>query len=66
MVLAQIRGSAPPGGMGVVDVRDVAQAHIRAMLSPNAKGRYLVAADGMYWVNFFCFLFFILFSNGAR
>ena len=30
---------------GIVDVRDVAKAHVIAMTSPNAKGRYLCAAD---------------------
>jgi dihydroflavonol-4-reductase len=30
---------------GFVDVGDVADAHVRAMNSPNAKGRYLCAAE---------------------
>lgn len=30
---------------GMVDVRDVAAAHIRAMTSPSARGRYICAAD---------------------
>lgn len=30
---------------GVVDVRDVAEAHVRAMDVPSAQGRYLCAAD---------------------
>ncbi len=32
---------------GMVDVRDVAKAHILAMESPSAKGRYLVANESM-------------------
>lgn len=30
---------------GIVDVRDVAKAHVLAITSPNAKGRYLCSAD---------------------
>lgn len=30
---------------GFVDVRDVARAHVLAMLTPSAKGRYICAAD---------------------
>lgn len=32
---------------GFVDVRDVAQAHVRAMTSPNGKGRYICSAGNM-------------------
>ncbi|WCL81436.1 NAD-dependent epimerase/dehydratase family protein [Saprospira sp. CCB-QB6] len=32
---------APKLGMGIVDVRDVAEAHFRAAFYPNAKGRYI-------------------------
>jgi dihydroflavonol-4-reductase len=32
---------------GFVDVRDVAEAHIRAMTAPEAKGRYICAAGNM-------------------
>jgi len=34
----------------VVDVRDVARAHIAAMTSPRASGRYIVAGEAM-WFN---------------
>lgn len=34
---------APKMGMGVVDVRDVAEAHYRAGFTPEAKGRYITA-----------------------
>jgi nucleoside-diphosphate-sugar epimerase len=35
---------APRMGMGLVDVRDVAEAHFRAGFNPKAKGRYITAA----------------------
>jgi len=31
--------------LAVVDVRDVAQAHVQAILNPQAKGRYIVVAE---------------------
>jgi nucleoside-diphosphate-sugar epimerase len=37
--------AAPDMWMGVVDVRDVAQAHIKAAFTPSAKGRYITNAD---------------------
>lgn len=36
--------AAPDLWMGVVDVRDVAQAHIKAGFTPNAKGRHITNA----------------------
>lgn len=40
--------STPPFTMGVADVRDVADIHIKAMLHPNAAGeRFIAAADGV-------------------
>ncbi len=36
--------AAPELWMGVVDVRDVAQAHIKAGFTPTAKGRHLINA----------------------
>lgn len=36
---------APDLASGVVDVRDVAEAHLRAGFTPEAHGRYLVNAD---------------------
>lgn len=40
-------GSMKPGvpdwGFGVVDVRDVAEAHLRAAYTPGAKGRYIIS-----------------------
>lgn len=35
---------APKMGIGIVDVRDVAEAHFRAGFTPAAKGRYITAA----------------------
>jgi len=36
------RTGVPPMGTGLVDVRDVAEAHLRAGLTPEASGRYIV------------------------
>jgi len=41
---------APKLGMGVVDVRDVAEAHYQAAFTPDAKGRYITSAHN---TNFF-------------
>lgn len=38
-----MRSGCPDWGVGVVDVRDVAQAHIRAAFLPKAKGRHIVS-----------------------
>jgi len=35
---------APKLGIGMVDVRDVAEAHFQAGFTPNAKGRYITSA----------------------
>lgn len=40
-----MRFGAPHLLMGLVDVRDVADAHIRAGFTPEANGRYIVSAD---------------------
>ncbi|SGZ57878.1 CIC11C00000001437 [Sungouiella intermedia] len=37
-----MKSGCPKLGLGVVDVRDVAEAHIRAAFTSTAKGRYLV------------------------
>ena len=36
---------APRWGMGVVDVRDVAEAHVAAAFKPEAQGRHIVSAS---------------------
>ncbi|PTN10243.1 hypothetical protein C8N47_102228 [Mangrovibacterium marinum] len=41
----KFRTGVPKGAQAVVDVRDVAKAHIRAGFTPQASGRHLVAAD---------------------
>lgn len=40
----EMKMGAPKIGMGIVDVRDVAEAHFRAGFTPEAKGRYITAA----------------------
>lgn len=39
-----MKAGAPNYGVGQVDVRDVADAHIKAAFTPSAHGRYLVSA----------------------
>jgi nucleoside-diphosphate-sugar epimerase len=38
-----LKAGAPRIGFGVVDVRDIAEAHYRAGFTPEAKGRYIVS-----------------------
>jgi len=38
----RMKPGAPPYEVGMVDVRDVAEAHVRAAFLPNANGRYIV------------------------
>ncbi len=40
----QMKMGAPKMGVGIVDVRDVAEAHFRAGFTPEAKGRYITSA----------------------
>ena len=40
----QMKMGAPKIGVGIVDVRDVAEAHYRAGFTPEAKGRYITSA----------------------
>lgn len=39
-----MKAGVPKFGAGVVDVRDVAEAHYQAGFNPNAKGRYITSA----------------------
>ena len=39
----QLKMGAPRLGMGVVDIRDLAEAHYRAGFTPEANGRYITA-----------------------
>ena len=51
MVLQFLQGAFRTGvprlWLGLVDVRDVAQAHVQAALRPEARGRYLVVAQSL-------------------
>ncbi|MEL6235760.1 MAG: NAD-dependent epimerase/dehydratase family protein [Pseudomonadota bacterium] len=40
-----MKSGAPPMEIGMVDVRDVATAHLRAAFAPHAEGRHLVVAE---------------------
>ncbi len=40
----EMKMGAPKMGVGIVDVRDVAEAHYKAGFTPEAKGRYITAA----------------------
>ncbi|WP_282035787.1 NAD-dependent epimerase/dehydratase family protein [Saccharicrinis aurantiacus] len=40
----EMKMGAPRMGIGVVDVRDVAEAHFKAGFTPEAKGRYITSA----------------------
>jgi len=40
-----MKTGVPRWGLGVVDVRDLAEAHYRAGFTPEAKGRYIVSGD---------------------
>jgi len=39
----RMKGGLPDLGLGVVDVRDVAEAHLRVAFEPKARGRYIVS-----------------------
>lgn len=39
----RMKAGIPDIGVGVVDVRDVAEAHVRAAFEPKAQGRYIVS-----------------------
>lgn len=41
------RAGVPKLWLGVVDVRDVAAAHVQAALRPTASGRYIIVAESM-------------------
>ena len=38
-----MKSGAPRWGFGVVDVRDLAEAHIKAAFTPTAKGRHIIS-----------------------
>lgn len=41
----KFKTGVPAGKMGIVDVRDVAKAHISAGFTPSASGRHICVAD---------------------
>jgi len=43
----RLKSGVPDLYIGIVDVRDVAQAHIAAALTPSAEGRYALCADSL-------------------
>lgn len=45
MIRGVYRFGAPPLCFGIVDVRDVARAHVEASIRPEAEGRFILAAD---------------------
>jgi nucleoside-diphosphate-sugar epimerase len=45
LLSGKFRTGVPTGAQAVVDVRDIARAHIRAGFTPEASGRHLVAAE---------------------
>lgn len=47
----RLRTGVPKLLLGVVDVREVAQAHLLAAFSPTAKGRYILSADELSMLN---------------
>ncbi len=47
LVDGTMRMGAPPLELGVVDARDVAQAHIKAGYTPDAHGRYICVSRSM-------------------
>ena len=44
LLSGEYKDGAPPSGFGVVDVRDVARAHVEAMERPEASGRYICSS----------------------
>jgi nucleoside-diphosphate-sugar epimerase len=47
LVDGTMRMGAPPLELGIVDVRDVAQAHIKAGITPGASGRHICVSRSM-------------------
>ena len=51
-----LKAGAPPFELGVVDVRDVSEAHLRAAYIKNAEGRHIVFNEAKSIVNLASFL----------
>lgn len=47
IIRGRMKAGAPPLWFGVVDVRDVAKAHVEAAIRPDAEGRFILVADSM-------------------
>ena len=47
LVKGKLRMGVPDLEMGLVDVRDVAQAHLRAAFLKDAKGRHILVSDSI-------------------
>ncbi len=54
-IIQRLLDGRPPGiprlGFSVVDVRDLAELHVRAMTSPEAAGQRFLAAGDFMWLN---------------
>jgi dihydroflavonol-4-reductase len=54
-VISRLLSGKAPGvpnfGLNFVDVRDVADLHVRAMLAPNAAGERFIANAGFLWLS---------------
>jgi dihydroflavonol-4-reductase len=50
LILQGALPGCPRFGFPIVDVRDVADLHYRAMLAPNAAGERYIAANGFMWM----------------
>jgi dihydroflavonol-4-reductase len=50
LILQGALPACPRFGFPIVDVRDVADLHYRAMLAPNAAGQRFIAAGQFYWM----------------
>ncbi len=47
LVKGKLRTGVPDLEMGVVDVRDIAKAHVRAAFTPEAEGRHLLVSESV-------------------
>jgi nucleoside-diphosphate-sugar epimerase len=47
-----LKGGVPDIGMGMVDVRDVAEAHFKAGFTPEAKGRYITSGHNSSFLGY--------------
>lgn len=47
LVKGKLRTGVPDLEMGIVDVRDIAKAHVRAAFTPEAQGRHLLVSESV-------------------